>query len=46
MSSLRLWKRRRRRLFQTTKTLEQAIAAAAITGLRSPATASGMAATL
>ena len=41
-----LWKRRRRRLFETTKTLENAIAAAATTGLSSPATASGMPTTL
>ena len=46
MSSRSLWKRRRRRLFETTKTLENAIAAAATIGLRSPATASGIAATL
>ncbi len=39
-------KRRRRRLFVTTKTLENAIAAAATIGLRSPAIASGIAATL
>ena len=32
--------------FETTKTLENAIAAAAMMGLRSPATASGIAATL
>ncbi len=38
--------RRRRRLFVTTKTLEKAIAAEATIGLSSPATASGMAATL
>ena len=44
--SRRLWKRRRRSEFETTKTLENAIAAAAITGLSSPTTASGMAATL
>ena len=45
-SSLSRWKRRRRRLFETTKTLENAIAAAATIGLSSPATASGIAATL
>src|SRR5262249_12723046 len=41
-----LRKRRNRRLLLTTKRLEPAIAAAAIIGLSSPATASGMAATL
>src|SRR6185503_18596286 len=41
-----LRKRRRRRLFVTTKRLDAAIAAAATIGLRSPATASGIAATL
>src|SRR5579884_1829864 len=41
-----LRKRRRRRLFVTTKTLEAAIAAAATIGFSSPATASGTAATL
>ena len=45
-SSRSWWKRRRRRLFETTKTLENAIAAAATIGLSSPATASGIAATL
>jgi hypothetical protein len=40
------WKRRRRRLLVTTKTLENAIAAAATTGLSRPAIASGIAATL
>ena len=44
--SLGLEKRRSRRLFVTTKTLENAIAPAATIGLRSPATASGIAATL
>src|SRR5262245_42714960 len=38
--------RRRRRLLVTTNRLEAAIAAAAMIGLRSPATASGIAATL
>ena len=38
--------RRRRRLFARTKRLEQAIAAAATIGLRNPAMASGIAATL
>jgi hypothetical protein len=38
--------RRRRREFVTTKRLENAIAPAAIIGFRSPATASGTAATL
>ncbi len=41
-----LRKRRSRRLLLTTKRLEAAIAAAAIIGLSSPATASGIAATL
>ena len=45
-SSRGLWKRRSRRLFVTTKTLEKAMAAAAMTGLSTPATASGIAATL
>src|SRR5919106_426113 len=40
------WKRRRRSEFVTTKTLENAIAAAATIGSRRPATASGIAATL
>ena len=40
------WKRRRRRLLVTTKTLENAIAAPASIGLSSPAAASGRAATL
>ena len=40
------WKRRSRRLFVTTKTLENAIAAAATIGFSRPATASGIAATL
>src|SRR6185312_7776932 len=44
--SLGLEKRRSRRLFVTTKTLENAMVPAATTGLRSPATASGIAATL
>src|SRR2546427_5080978 len=44
--SLTRSKRRRRRLFVTTKRLDAAIAAGAIIGLRSPATASGIAATL
>ena len=44
--SLVLAKRRSRRLLVTTKMLEPAIAAAAIIGFRSPATASGIAATL
>jgi hypothetical protein len=39
-------KRRSRRLFETTKTLENAIAAPAISGLSSPAAASGSAETL
>ncbi len=39
-------KRRSRRLFVTTNTLENAIAAPAITGLSRPTAASGMAATL
>ena len=46
MTSRIEWKRRRRRLFVTTNTLENAIAAAATIGLSSPATASGIAATL
>jgi hypothetical protein len=46
ISSLRLWKRRRRRLLLTTNTLEKAIAPAAMIGLSRPATASGIAATL
>ena len=37
---------RRRRLLETTKTLESAIAAPAMSGLSRPAAASGMAATL
>ena len=41
-----LEKRRSRRLLVTTKRLEAAIAAAAMIGFRSPATASGTAATL
>jgi hypothetical protein len=41
-----LRKRRSRRLLVTTKMLEDAIAAAAIIGLRNPAAATGMAATL
>src|SRR5262249_36847560 len=45
-SSRGLRNRRSRRLFVTTKTLEKAIAAAATIGLRTPATASGIAATL
>ena len=40
------WKRRSRRLFATTNTLENAIAAPAIMGLSSPSAASGSAATL
>ncbi len=40
------WKRRSRSEFVTTNTLENAIAAAATIGFRSPATASGIAATL
>ena len=40
------WKRRSRSEFVTTNTLENAIAAAATIGLRSPAIASGIAATL
>ena len=39
-------KRRSRRLLVTTNTLEQAMAAPAMSGLSSPAAASGMAATL
>ena len=39
-------KRRRRRLLETTKMLESPIEAPAISGLSSPAAASGMAATL
>jgi hypothetical protein len=39
-------KRRSRRLFVTTKTLEKAIAAPATSGLSTPAAASGIAATL
>ncbi len=46
MASRALRKRRSRRLLLTTKMLDPAIAAAAIIGLRSPATARGMAATL
>src|SRR5207247_6515849 len=45
-SSLRLWKRRSRSEFETTNSDEAAIAAAATIGLSSPATASGIAATL
>src|SRR5581483_12366537 len=41
-----LWKRRSRRLFETTNRLEAAIAAAAMIGFKRPATASGIAATL
>src|SRR5215212_7284701 len=41
-----LLKRRSRRLLVTTNTLENAIAAAAMIGLSSPAAASGIAATL
>src|SRR5918996_182314 len=44
--SLSLRKRRRRSEFVTTKRLEAAIAAAATIGFSSPATASGIAATL
>jgi hypothetical protein len=40
------WKRRSRRLLDTTNTLEKAIAAPASMGLSSPAAARGMAATL
>ena len=40
------WKRRSRSEFVTTNTLENAIAAAATIGFRSPAIASGIAATL
>jgi len=40
------WKRRSRSEFDTTNRLESAMAAAATIGLRRPATASGMAATL
>src|SRR5207253_11194842 len=43
---LPLRKRRRRRLFVTTKMLENAIAAAATIGFSRPAAASGIAATL
>ena len=43
---LTVWNRRRRREFDTTKTDEKPIAAAAITGLSSPNAASGIAATL
>ena len=39
-------KRRRRRLLETTKTLDRPIDAPAMSGLRSPAAARGMAATL
>ena len=42
----RLWNRRRRRALKTTETLENAIAAAAMTGFSSPNAASGSAATL
>src|SRR5215210_6324126 len=42
LTSLGLEKRRRRRLFVTTNTLEKAIAPAATIGLSSPTTASGM----
>src|SRR5207247_3687711 len=45
-SSLRLWKLRMRSEVVTTKTLENAMAPAATIGLSSPATASGIAATL
>ena len=44
--ALGLRKRRSRNEFVTTNTLEKAIAAAATIGLSSPATASGIAATL
>ena len=40
------WKRRSRRLLETTNTELNAIAAAAISGLRNPSAASGMAAVL
>src|SRR6266508_303132 len=46
LTSLGLEKRRSRRPFVPTNTLEKAIAPAATIGLRSPATPSGMAATL
>ena len=39
-------KRRRRRLFQTTKTEDRVMAAAATSGLSKPTAASGMASTL
>ena len=39
-------KRRRRRLFQTTKTEDRVMVAAARMGLRKPSAASGMASTL
>ena len=45
-ASRSLRKPRRRREFETTKTLESAIAPPAISGLRRPAAASGSAATL
>ena len=45
-SSRRLEKRRSLRLFETTKRLEEAIAAAATIGFSRPAAASGIAATL
>jgi hypothetical protein len=44
--SRRYRNRRNRRLFDTTKTLDNAIAAPAINGLSSPAAASGIAAAL
>ena len=40
------WKRRSRRLLETTKTLERPMEAPAMSGFRSPAAASGRAATL
>src|SRR4051812_29983268 len=40
------WKRRSRRLLETTNTLERPMEAPAMSGLRSPAAASGRAATL
>jgi hypothetical protein len=46
LTSRTLSKCRSRRLFPTTKSDEAAIAAAAMIGLSSPATASGIAATL
>ena len=45
-TSERAWKRRSRRLLVTTKIEENAMAAPAISGFKTPATASGMAATL